>query len=124
MAKSQKGRAIFEENIYDIPLNVSSNFYFYKNGIVIRFDPYEVAPFSEGFVDVFVNNLTLNKPVKNAIPETVVPQPNIPDYDVIESNIDDDFEGYDEGNFTSWLTDRFGNKSIIIILIHIHTDQK
>lgn len=98
LAKSQKGRAIFEENIYDIPLNVSSNFYFYKNGIVIRFDPYEVGPFSEGFVDVFVNNQTLNKPVENVIPETVVPQPNIPDYDVIESNIDDDFEGYDEGN--------------------------
>lgn len=98
LAKSKKGRAIFEENIYDIPLNVSSNFYFYKNGIVIRFDPYEVAPFSEGFVDVFVNNLTLNKAVNKTMPESVVPQPIVPTYDVIESQIDDDFEGYDEGN--------------------------
>lgn len=98
LAKSKKGRAIFEENIYDIPLDANSKFYFYKNGIVIRFDPYDVAPFSDGFVDVFVNNLTLNKPVNITIPEPVIPQPVVPSYDVIESQINDDFEGYDEGN--------------------------
>lgn len=94
MAKYKKGRAIFEDNFYDIPLTPNSNFYFYDKGIVVRFDPYEVAPFSEGFVDCFVNYATLDKSVSK-VPST---KPNIPTPDVIKSQIDDDFEGYDENN--------------------------
>ncbi|MEY8744496.1 RsiV family protein [Paenibacillus tundrae] len=47
-------QGIFEENINDFPLDQDPAFYIYDKGIVIRFYPYEVAPYAAGFVDVKV----------------------------------------------------------------------
>ncbi|MNI66459.1 hypothetical protein D3C73_1220220 [compost metagenome] len=35
-------------------------FYFRDSGITIKFDPYEVGPFSEGFVEVTIPNAVIN----------------------------------------------------------------
>lgn len=91
-SKYYSGESIFEESINDFPLDSNSNFYFYNKGIVIRFDPYEVGPFSEGVIDVFVNYATLDKANKYAYPPTTSSSL------AVEAQIDDIFRGFDEGN--------------------------
>lgn len=88
------GKAIFDENLFDFPIAPDSPFYFYDSGIVITFEPYVVAPFSEGFIDVKVPYSVIN-----AVP-FAKSSPNVPPVtsNYIETQIDDDFEGYDEGN--------------------------
>lgn len=89
----ESGRAIFDENIFDFPISPDTPFYLYDGGIVIKFHPYEVAPFSEGFVDVKIPYSVINGPDIAKSNSTTAPSSSY-----IESNIDDDFEGYDEGN--------------------------
>jgi len=54
LAMYNAGVSIFEENIYDFQLDQTSQFFLYDEGIVIRFHPYEVAPYAKGFVDIKV----------------------------------------------------------------------
>ena len=54
LAMYNAGDSIFEENIYDFELDQTSQFFLYDEGIVIRFHPYEVAPYAKGFVDIKV----------------------------------------------------------------------
>ncbi|MNC50648.1 hypothetical protein D3C75_999010 [compost metagenome] len=54
-------QGIFEENINDFPLDQEPAFYLYDKGIVIRFYPYEVAPYAAGFVDVKVPYSKISK---------------------------------------------------------------
>lgn len=54
LAMYNAGVSIFEENIYDFQLDQTSEFFLYDKGIVIRFYPYEVAPYAKGFVDIKV----------------------------------------------------------------------
>lgn len=108
-AKYNKGEPIFKESIYNFPIGPDSAFYYYDSGIVIRFDPYAVAPFSEGVIDVKVPYTTINK-ANNYIPSVTIPDvvayppvtnTDVIDYytsDVIESKIESDFDGFDEGN--------------------------
>ncbi|MFI2856847.1 DUF3298 domain-containing protein [Paenibacillus sp. JSM ZJ436] len=90
-AMYHKGRNIFEESIDEYPLSNDTSFYFYNEGIVIRFNPYDVGPFSEGFVDVKIPTAVLDTPNQYSTHAS-------PGQNVIESKIDDDFEGYDEDN--------------------------
>ncbi|MDQ0194384.1 DUF3298 and DUF4163 domain-containing protein [Paenibacillus wynnii] len=57
-----KGTAsIFENNIYDFPLDtLKAPFYLRDSGITIRFNPYEVGPFSEGIIDVTIPYSIIN----------------------------------------------------------------
>ncbi|MGV2887139.1 DUF3298 domain-containing protein [Paenibacillus taichungensis] len=90
----KSGRAIFDENIFDFPISPDTPFYLYDEGIVIKFNPYEVAPFSEGFVDVNVPFSVING--EDIARSNTTTTPSTSSY--IESQIDDDFEGYDDGN--------------------------
>ncbi|MBD8838872.1 DUF3298 domain-containing protein [Paenibacillus sp. CFBP 13594] len=92
------GIAIYDESIDNYPIGPDSTFYFYDGGIVVRFSPYEVAPFSEGFIDVKVPYTALNATPFTSSENTPI-VPTIPvTSGTIESKIDDDFEGYEEGN--------------------------
>ncbi|MGM1019987.1 MAG: PdaC/SigV domain-containing protein [Bacillota bacterium] len=83
--------SIFEESITNYPFDpVETGFYFGNTGIAVRFDPYQVGPFSEGIIDI---------PVPYTVIDYKAPTISInANQDVIKSKIDDDFEGFDEGN--------------------------
>lgn len=100
-SKYDKGENIFSVSISYFPIGPDSAFFYYDKGIVIRFDPYDVAPFSEGFIDIKIPYTTLNKTNNKAtpvLPPVTNTTPKSSTSDLIESQIDDDFEGYDEGN--------------------------
>ncbi|WP_046214398.1 DUF3298 and DUF4163 domain-containing protein [Paenibacillus wulumuqiensis] len=60
-AKYDAGENVFEDRIYDFPLEVNTDFYYYQKGIVVVFYPYEVAPYAEGIVSIKVPFDTINK---------------------------------------------------------------
>jgi hypothetical protein len=61
-AKYKKGANLFADVINDPPFDVSKMpFYLKDSGITVRFYPYEVAPFSEGFVDITIPYSEINK---------------------------------------------------------------
>lgn len=60
-AKYDAGENVFQEAISDFNIDNKTTFYFYNKGIVIRFEPYEVAPYSEGTIDIKVPYTTINK---------------------------------------------------------------
>lgn len=60
-AKYDAGENVFQEAISDFNIDNTTTFYFYNKGIVIRFEPYEVAPYSEGTIDIKVPYTTINK---------------------------------------------------------------
>lgn len=90
------------------------SYYYYDHGIIIRFDPDEVAPLSEGYVDVKVTYTKINKK-RN---DLTTPAPSVPGHDyVTKSHIENEFTGYDYGNIY-WLTGKSGSKwSILFISI-------
>lgn len=62
--KYKKGVPIFEENINDFNLDMLyTPFYLRDSAITIRFNPYEVGPFSEGIIDVTVPMSAIEKHV-------------------------------------------------------------
>ena len=92
------GIGIYDESVLSYPIGPDSSFYFYDNGIIIRFSPYEVAPFSEGFIDVKISYSTLNANSNTSSTNTPNIPPTASTTSYVESQIDDDFEGYEEGN--------------------------
>ncbi|WP_205411980.1 DUF3298 and DUF4163 domain-containing protein [Paenibacillus sp. O199] len=96
--QKRAGIEIYDESIDNYPIGPDSTFFFYDGGIVVRFSPYEVAPFSEGFIDVKVPYTALNAtPFTSSNNTPLVPTVPVTS-DTIETKIDDDFEGYEEGN--------------------------
>jgi len=96
--QKRTGIEIYDESIDNYPIGPDSTFFFYDGGIVVRFSPYEVAPFSEGFIDVKVPYTALNATPFTSSNNTPL-VPTVPaTSDTIETKIDDDFEGYEEGN--------------------------
>ncbi|MFG1734100.1 RsiV family protein [Paenibacillus sp. 843] len=93
--RESKGDPIFTDMIHFYLTQSNPSFYYYDHGIVIRFDPDEVAPLSEGYVDVKVAYTTINKK-RN---DLTSPTPSIPGNDyVTKSHIENEFTGYDYGN--------------------------
>ncbi|MDQ1234660.1 hypothetical protein QE450_002158 [Paenibacillus sp. SORGH_AS306] len=60
-AKYDAGENIFQEAILDFNIDNKTTFYFYNKGIVIRFNQYEVAPYSEGTIDIKVPYTAINQ---------------------------------------------------------------
>lgn len=47
-------KEVFDDKIRNFPLSKKSSFYYYNDGIVIIFDPYQVGPYVAGFIEVKV----------------------------------------------------------------------
>ncbi|EHB48935.1 MULTISPECIES: RsiV family protein [Paenibacillus] len=93
--RESKGDPIFTDHIEFYLTQSNHSFYYYDQGIVIRFNPGEVGPRSEGFVDAKVDYTTINKK-RNGPPS---PAPTIPGYTyVTKSHIENEFTGFDYGN--------------------------
>lgn len=100
--KIRKGStAIFPESVNNFPFDlVKTKFYARENGFTVRFDPYEVAPFSEGFVEVTIPFSALELQVPTPTPLPVLPTPTnpAPTNGTIVSKIADTFEGFEDKN--------------------------
>lgn len=60
--KYKKGSNLFSDIINDPPFDISTiPFFLRDSGITIRFYPYDVAPYSEGFVDITIPYSEINK---------------------------------------------------------------
>ncbi|NMP11547.1 DUF3298 and DUF4163 domain-containing protein [Paenibacillus polymyxa] len=83
--------SVNEISVVDYPFDpVKTGFYFNDKGIVVRFDPYQVGSFADGIVDISVPYTIINYTVPTGSLNA--------SENVIQSKIDDDFEGFDEGN--------------------------
>ncbi|QLG40753.1 MULTISPECIES: hypothetical protein [unclassified Paenibacillus] len=92
--KYNKGITIYEKSIYDIPINSSTPFYYYDNGIIVRFYPSQVAELSEGFIDIKVPFSQLNEEINRLEPLSTYLdylQNNVTDY--VDTEIEY-FNGY------------------------------
>jgi hypothetical protein len=59
----------FSDVLQNFPLTSESSFYFYDDGVVLVFNPYEVGPYVAGFIEVKVPlkkiNITSDVPMFN-----------------------------------------------------------
>lgn len=95
--RESKGDPIFTDTIHFYLTQSNLLFYYYDQGIIIRFNPDQVAPLSEGHVDVKVAYTKINKKRNDLTPPS--PAPSVPGHDyVTKSHIENEFTGYDYGN--------------------------
>ncbi|MCM3701458.1 DUF3298 and DUF4163 domain-containing protein [Paenibacillus macerans] len=98
--KSAAGENVFPDSAYSFTLDMDNSFYFYDKGIVYQFQPYEVAPYGEGFVDIKIPYETINQqteapfslPNKNNIADSIKQDPNY-----AETSLKGDFTGFQQG---------------------------
>ncbi|WP_223067229.1 DUF3298 and DUF4163 domain-containing protein [Paenibacillus caui] len=99
--KYAAGENVYPDSASTFKFNINQSFYYYDKGIVYRFEPYEVAPYSEGFVDIKVPFETINKeteedpvtlPNKNNIADSIKQDPLY-----AETTIKGKFTGFEKG---------------------------